>query len=440
MSTIKISELSEIHPLNPNTGEVSIVVSDTQTGITGRITATTLSEGLYANNVLNVGNNSILFPGVIGQFVSNNESYLQVNLQNLRDTGSSDFVAMADIGTDTQYFIDVGIQGSNLEQGVLGPLDGYLLVQGDGPTNPGANLVIGTLSQNRNIIFTEGGYYADNVIAQFTHNTGFHLVKKPLTFADGTSQNTSFAGAATAANTGIAYAQSAGSYANSAYGQANTATAYGTSAGSYANSAYDQANTATAYAQSAGSYANSAFIVANNTIGINATQNTNIQLAWNEANTSVQNTSTITISNHLIVPGNLTVYGISTEGNTAINNGITIGDGGLYQYSTANNTTVTQSTTKNNPVTCNGRTGQITTAGDSLAGGRSATFKVNNSQIVSATDVVIVNIASGDTSGNTYGVSVTTVSPGYFNVTINNVSGSAQTNTLVLNYAILRVN
>ena len=246
MSTIKISELSEIHPLNPNTGEVSIVVSDTQTGITGRITATTLSEGLYANNVLNVGNNSILFPGVIGQFVSNNESYLQVNLQNLHDTGSSDFVATADIGTDTQYFIDVGIQGSNLEQGVLGPLDGYLLVQGDGPTNPGANLVIGTLSQNRNIIFTEGGYYADNVIAQFTHNTGFHLVKKPLTFADGTSQNTSFAGAATAANTGIAYAQSAGSYANSAYGQANTATSYAQSAGSYANSAFTKANNALA--------------------------------------------------------------------------------------------------------------------------------------------------------------------------------------------------
>lgn len=273
MATIKISQLDAIHPLNSNTDNVSIVGVDTESGITGRYTTTTLADGLYANKALNVGNNSIVFPGVIGQFVGNEAGYLQINLQNKDGTGSSDFVVTANNGTDTTWFADFGLQGSQLEQGVLKPLDAYVLVQGNGSSQPGANLVVGTLTENRDIIFTQGGYETDNVVAKFVYNSGLHLTRKPLKFADGTTQNTSFVGAATAANTGIAYAQSAGSYANSAYA------------------------------------------VANNAANVNATQNTNIQLAWNTANTALQNTSgtfagslnftgNINVGSHLIVSNN----------------------------------------------------------------------------------------------------------------------------------------
>mgnify|MGYP003347996113 FL=1 len=60
MSTIKISQLSEIHPLNSNTDAVSLVGTDEILGESGKFSATTLADGLYANKALNVGNNAIL--------------------------------------------------------------------------------------------------------------------------------------------------------------------------------------------------------------------------------------------------------------------------------------------------------------------------------------------------------------------------------------------
>lgn len=317
MATIKISELSSIYPLNSNTHNVSFVGTDTESGVSGRFTAHVLAHGLYANTELNVGNNAVIFPGIIGQFASNNETYLQVNLQNLNGNGSGDYVVTADSGTDTTHFIDLGIQGSNLEQGVLNPLDGYLLIQGDGNANPGANLVIGTLVGNRNIIFTQGGYEADNVVAKFIHNTGFHLVKKPITFADGTTQNTSFDGTATSANTGIAYAQSAGRYANAAFTQANTGTAYAQSAGSYANSAYGQANTATAYGTSAGNYANASFTQANTNATNIAAAGSYANSAFTKANNALANTSGAIFGGDLHITDDLYANGIIVFANSA---------------------------------------------------------------------------------------------------------------------------
>jgi len=232
MSTIKISELTPITTINSNTGNTFIVGTDASTGVTGKITATALANGLYANNTLNVGNNAVLFPGVIGQFASNNANYLQLNVQNLNGNGSSDLVATADTGTDTIHFIDVGIQGSNLTQGVLKPLDGYLLVQGDG-SNPGGNLIIGSLV-SKDIIFAQGGFDPSNVVAKFVPSTGLQLTQKPLTFADGTTQNTSSA--------------SAGTSANAAFIRANTPHAISNSAALYANGAFAKANAALANA------------------------------------------------------------------------------------------------------------------------------------------------------------------------------------------------
>jgi len=73
-----------------------------------------------------------------------------------------------------------------------------------------------------------------------------------------------------------ATANSAASYANSAFAVANTGAGAVTS-GSYANSGFAVAN-------SAASYANSAFDVANNNTGINTTQNTNITTTASYAN------------------------------------------------------------------------------------------------------------------------------------------------------------
>ena len=131
---------------------------------------------------------------------------------------------------------------------------------------------------------------------------------------------------------------------------------------------------------------------------------------------------------------NVTDDPISLRTNVSI-----IGGSGVYQYTTANNATVTQLTSKSTAVTCNGRTGQITTSNASLAKGAAVSFTVNNNQIVSNKDVIIVNIASGGTL-NSYDVCIDSVSVGAFSVVITNNGSGALAEALVINFAILRVN
>jgi hypothetical protein len=228
-------------------------------------------------------------PNLIAQFTGNTDSYVQVNAQNIDPHGSGDFVVTADVGTDTTFFIDVGIQGSELEQGTLKPLDGYLIVQGN-TGQVGGNLIIGTASgtPGQQIRIVSGGYEEDNVFivlettqSHFKNNV---IVDGSLTGPTVTSMqdytqssynqaNTATTNAATADSKAV----TAGNYANSAYDQANTATSNASvadskavTAGNYANSAYDQANTATSNAATAdskavtaGNYANSAYDQAN---------------------------------------------------------------------------------------------------------------------------------------------------------------------------------
>ena len=52
MSTVKISQLSEITHLNTNTSNTLIVGVDIPTGVTGKITTTTLAEGFARFNSL----------------------------------------------------------------------------------------------------------------------------------------------------------------------------------------------------------------------------------------------------------------------------------------------------------------------------------------------------------------------------------------------------
>jgi hypothetical protein len=292
MSTVKISDLPEITQLNSNTSNTLIVGVDIPTDITGKITATTLARSLYSNNVLNVGNNDIIFPGIIAQFVGNNESYLQVNLQNLKSNGSTDYVATADIGTDTVNYIDMGIAGSTDEDPsypIIKPMDGYVYVQGNTSTTVGGNLLFGTITTHRDISFFQGGTGANNVVAKFVYNSGLHLLQKPITFADGTSQNTSFAGAATAAN--------------AAFLQANTPSHVANSAALYANGAFLQANTPSHVANSAALYANGAFTKANNAL----------------ANTSGTFGGDLTISGNVTVLGTTSSTGPISTGNLIVN-------------------------------------------------------------------------------------------------------------------------
>lgn len=97
---------------------------------------------------------------------------------------------------------------------------------------------------------------------------------------------------------------------------------------------------------------------------------------------------------------------------------------------------VTQATNKTTGVTLNQPCGQITMAAGSVAAGAEATFTVTNDK-VAATDVVMVCIASGGTSGS-YAAGVGAVAAGSFDVTITNLSAGGLDEAVVLNYAVMK--
>jgi len=290
MSTTRISQLTSATVLNSNTSNVVVVALDTQSGITQKVSGTILANGLYANNALNVGNSAITLPNTVAQFALSGDAYIQTNLVNKNNGGSADYVASANTGNDTTYFVDVGYANKDfvpgLEYNSLGnslyALDGYVYTQGD-QGQLGGNLVIGTTTTGTNVRLIVGGGTKQSVVLDSSAST-IHL-NRQIQFGDGTTQNTSFAGASTAANTPSHVANSAAVYANGAFSEANAA-----------------------------------FTTANNTVGVDATQNTNIQLAWNKANSALQNTSG-TFDGNLSVTGNLNLLNgsLSSAGNLTVN-------------------------------------------------------------------------------------------------------------------------
>jgi hypothetical protein len=288
MSTVKISQLPNIPGgLNANTSNSLFLGVDIPTGITGKFTATQLAERLYANNVLNVGDNPVVLPDVVAQFAGDSEAYLQVNLLNSVANGSADYVVTADIGTDTTYYIDLGINNSNYS---TNPLDGYVLVAGDGTSDPGGNLMLGSITSGKQIEFVIGGFEQANVVARMIDDTGFRLVKKPIIFADGSSQNTAAASA---------------SFSQEAFATANVAAANTVAINTLATAAYGRANTASG-----------------NTVALQAqmsTTNTNVaavntfaQSAFSKANNALANTSG-TFAGDLTVTGNIIVFGTTSS-------------------------------------------------------------------------------------------------------------------------------
>jgi hypothetical protein len=108
------------------------------------------------------GITGITLPNTRAQVFSNVNSYAQINHQNLftgltSSSASSDFIATADNGNDTNYFVDLGINGScyNVPSfGITGPNDAYLYTQG-------CNLTIGTAGAG-NVLLHTGGTLASN--------------------------------------------------------------------------------------------------------------------------------------------------------------------------------------------------------------------------------------------------------------------------------------
>jgi hypothetical protein len=142
--------------------------------------------------------------------------------------------------------------------------------------------------------------------------------------------------------------------------------------------------------------------------------------------------STSTTTGALIVGGGIGVAGnVTSGGNVRVN----YSKGGIG-YATGAGSTVTQTGNKAEPVSLNNICGRITTSSATLNAGVEVSFTFNNEEI-DATDVVIVNIASGATAG-AYNVQVDAVATNSCRISISNLSSGNLSEALVLNYAVIK--
>jgi len=107
-----------------------------------------------------------------------------------------------------------------------------------------------------------------------------------------------------------------------------------------------------------------------------------------------------------------------------------------FGYGTGAGGVVTQLTSKATGVTINKLSGAITTHNAALAAAAEVKFTVTNNQ-VAATDVPVVAIKSGGTSG-AYDVSVGAVAAGSFDIVLANQSTGSLSQAVVINFAIIK--
>jgi len=105
-------------------------------------------------------------------------------------------------------------------------------------------------------------------------------------------------------------------------------------------------------------------------------------------------------------------------------------------YSTAAESTVTQLTSKSTAITANTSNIQITMNNAALAAGAIVSFTLNNS-LLSARDVLIVNVSGGIATAGTYTAYVSTITTGSAVISLYNVSGGSLSEAVKLNLAII---
>jgi hypothetical protein len=105
-------------------------------------------------------------------------------------------------------------------------------------------------------------------------------------------------------------------------------------------------------------------------------------------------------------------------------------------YSTAAQGTVTQLTSKSTGVTLNKSSGQITMDAASLAAATNVTFTLTNN-LLSAKDVIIVNVASANATAGAYNAWVSSMLAGSATITLRNITAGPLLEAVVINFAII---
>lgn len=160
---------------NSATSALTLNATTYSLGGTGTVTGTiTLSAATNSPLIINNDAVGTPLPFSAASFFNNVNSYSQVNYQNLSsgNSASTDFVATADNGTDSTYFVDFGINSSTYNLGtftIAGANDGYMFSQS-------SNFAIGVAAAGKSVKFFQGGTMAANEVARFAPTTNNLLV------------------------------------------------------------------------------------------------------------------------------------------------------------------------------------------------------------------------------------------------------------------------
>ena len=151
------------------------------------------NANVKVGSTLEVGSPSpITYPGLAAVFTGNIDGYYQLALQNTNSgsNSSGDLVITADDGSDTNYYVSVGINSSNWSGNFTVPAgdtslqefphDGYFEVIGGNAT-----------------IKTDGNVYfaANTKLVGLNKDGNFALFNTSLQFSDGSVQSTGNVGA-----------------------------------------------------------------------------------------------------------------------------------------------------------------------------------------------------------------------------------------------------
>jgi len=346
MPSVKISELPVLTQLSANNANTVFVVVDKTTNTTSQFSTTVLAQGLYANNILNVGtsNTGLLLPNSVAQFISNTAIFSQVNFQNLSKKGSSDIVITADNGDNSNNYLDLGVQGSNMDVDPLFDLpnnDGYLYMHGRDAQKQG-NLWIGTATSNTDLIFFTGDHKQANEVARIEDGVGLSL-KMPIKFADGTTQNTAAPNVVTI-NANTIYTQGVDATQNTRLNSIETINTNQNTSISIIQGVDLTQNTRLNSIETINTNQNTSISIIE---GVNLTQNTNITTANNhawaaftKANNALANTSGAIFAGNLNIAGNLTTIGIAATGQLTVNTALASATESAVRITGSNNAVV----------------------------------------------------------------------------------------------------
>lgn len=162
----------QVGPLTIFAGNGSIITTGNVTGGNNIVVNQTINNQVAGN--LLVGN-PLTFAATAAniQYGGNQDNYLQMQMQNVSSgtMASTDYVATADNGSDTDTFIDMGINSSGYTPtypfGYSWPNDGYLYVHGNDTTG-GGNLMLATMRRNNTIFLSVGGQNSANIVANIS--------------------------------------------------------------------------------------------------------------------------------------------------------------------------------------------------------------------------------------------------------------------------------